>query len=69
MGSDNGLPYRDEGDHQDVKYYTEKSGLHYGDGELAKDFKQRHNNICVLKTARIKWKLEWKKGVQLQRLF
>lgn len=69
VGSDNRRPYRDERDHQDVKYDTEKSGLYYGDGEVVKDFKQKHNNICVLKTAKIKWKLEWKKGVQLQRLF
>lgn len=38
------------------------------DGEVVKDFKQKHN-ICVLKTAKIKWKLEWKKGIQLKRLF
>lgn len=68
VGSENRRPYRDKRDHQDVKYYTEKSGLYYGDGEVVKDFKQKHN-ICVLKTAKIKWKLEWKKGVQLKRLF
>lgn len=68
MGSENRHPYRDKRDHQDVKYYPEKSGLYYGDGEVVKDFKQKHN-MCVLKTAKKKWKLEWKKEFSLGDYF